>query len=74
VPLMAAALPIVATESAIVLTRSMRQARRWIRQQRRGTERAGLVASSPAKQHHRPLASLPAAAQNNQVDPVLPGM
>ena len=29
----------------IVLTRSMRAARRWIRQQRRGTERAGLVAS-----------------------------
>jgi len=37
-----------------VLTRSMRAARRWIRQQRRGTERAGLVASSsrePLKPH-----------------------
>jgi hypothetical protein len=33
----------------IVLTRSMRRARRWIRQQRRGTERAGLVASSSAQ-------------------------
>jgi hypothetical protein len=33
----------------IVLTRSMRAARRWIRQQRRGTERAGLVASSSAR-------------------------
>jgi len=33
----------------IVLTRSMRAARRWIRQQRRGTERAGLVASSSAQ-------------------------
>jgi hypothetical protein len=33
----------------IVLTRSMRRARRWIRQPRRGTERAGLVASSSAQ-------------------------
>ena len=33
----------------IVLTRSMRAARRWIREQRRGTERAGLVASSSAQ-------------------------
>jgi hypothetical protein len=33
----------------IVLTRSMRASRRWIRQQRRGTERAGLVASSSAQ-------------------------
>ena len=33
----------------IVLTRSMREARRWIRRQRRGTERAGLVASSSAQ-------------------------
>jgi len=33
----------------IVLTRSMRAARRWIRKQRRGTERAGLVASSSAR-------------------------
>jgi hypothetical protein len=33
----------------IVLTRSMRTARRWIRRQRRGTERAGLVASSSAQ-------------------------
>jgi hypothetical protein len=33
----------------IVLTRSMRAARRWIRRQRRGTERAGLVASSSAQ-------------------------
>ena len=33
----------------ILLTRSMRAARRWIRQQRRGTERAGLVASSSAQ-------------------------
>jgi len=33
----------------IVLTRSMRKARRWIRHQRRGTERAGLVASSSAQ-------------------------
>ena len=33
----------------IVLTRSMRAARRWIRPQRRGTERAGLVASSSAQ-------------------------
>lgn len=33
----------------IVLTRSMRSARRWIRRQRRGTERAGLVASSSAQ-------------------------
>jgi hypothetical protein len=33
----------------IVLTRSMRAARRWMRQQRRGTERAGLVASSSAQ-------------------------
>ena len=32
----------------IVITRSMRSARRWIRMQRRGTERAGLVASSSA--------------------------
>ena len=33
----------------IVLTRSMRAARRWIRRRRRGTERAGLVASSSAQ-------------------------
>jgi hypothetical protein len=33
----------------IVLTRSMRKARRWIRHQRRGTERAGLMASSSAQ-------------------------
>jgi hypothetical protein len=33
----------------IVLTRSMKAARRWIRQQRRGTERAGLLASSSAQ-------------------------
>ena len=33
----------------IVLTRSMREARRWIKKQRRGTERAGLVASSSAQ-------------------------
>lgn len=33
----------------VVLTRSMRRARRWIREQRRGTERAGLVASSSAQ-------------------------
>ena len=33
----------------IVITRSMREARRWIRHQRRGTERAGLVASSSAQ-------------------------
>jgi hypothetical protein len=39
----------------IVLTRSMRAARRWIRRQRRGTERAGLVASSSA-QRLKPLA------------------
>ena len=52
---MVAALPIATFEPAfggscaIVLTRSMRAARRWIRQQRRGTERAGLVASSSAQ-------------------------
>ena len=33
----------------VVLTRSMREARRWIKKQRRGTERAGLVASSSAQ-------------------------
>jgi hypothetical protein len=33
----------------IVLTRSMRAARRWTEKQRRGTERAGLVASSSAQ-------------------------
>ena len=33
----------------IVLTRSMRSARTWIRKHRRGTERAGLVASSSAQ-------------------------
>jgi hypothetical protein len=33
----------------ILLTRSMREARRWIRHQRRGTERAGVVASSSAQ-------------------------
>jgi hypothetical protein len=33
----------------IVLTRSMKEARRWIRRQRRGTERAGIVASSSAQ-------------------------
>jgi hypothetical protein len=32
----------------IVLTRSLRDARRWLRRQRRGTERAGVVASSSA--------------------------
>jgi hypothetical protein len=52
---MVAALPIATLEPAfgasctILLTRSMRAARRWIRQQRRGTERAGLVASSSAQ-------------------------
>ena len=34
---------------SVVLTRSMRAARRRIRRQRRGTERAGLVASSSAQ-------------------------
>ena len=38
----------------IVLTRSMRAARRWIRKQRRGTERAGLVASSSARAAQAP--------------------
>ena len=33
----------------IVLTRSMQAARRWINRQRRGTKRAGLVASSSAQ-------------------------
>lgn len=33
----------------IVLTRSLAEARRWIRRHRRGTERAGLVASSSAQ-------------------------
>jgi hypothetical protein len=33
----------------IVITRSMKAARRWIRQQCRGTERAGLLASSSAQ-------------------------
>lgn len=33
----------------IAVTRSMRTARRWVRRQRRGTERAGLVASSSAQ-------------------------
>lgn len=33
----------------IVVTRSMKDARRWIRRQRRGTERAGIVASSSAQ-------------------------
>jgi hypothetical protein len=33
----------------IVLTRSMRMARRWVKQQCRGTQRAGLVASSSAQ-------------------------
>ena len=48
---MVAALPIAPLEPAFgascatLLTRSMRAARRWIRRQRRGTERAGLVAS-----------------------------
>jgi len=52
---MFAALPIATFEPAfgascaIVLTRSLRAARRWIRRQRRGTERAGLVASSSAQ-------------------------
>ncbi len=52
---MVAALPIATFDPAfgascaIVLTRSMRAARRWIRRQRRGTERAGLVASSSAQ-------------------------
>jgi len=41
--------PAFGASCAIVLTRSMRAARRWIRQQRRGTERAGLVASSSAQ-------------------------
>ena len=48
----------------IVLTRSMRAARRWIRPQRRGTERAGLVASSSAqrlKPHAIDLFSVDAA-------------
>ena len=48
----------------IVLTRSMRAARRWIRQQRRGTERAGLGASSSAqrlKPHAIDLFSVDAA-------------
>jgi len=38
----------------IVLTRSMRAARRWIRRQRRGTEWAGLVASSSARAAQAP--------------------
>jgi hypothetical protein len=38
----------------ILLTRSMRAARRWIRRQRRGTERAGLVASSSARAAQAP--------------------
>jgi hypothetical protein len=52
---MVAALPIAPLEPAFgascatLLTRSMRAARRWIRRQRRGTERAGLVASSSAQ-------------------------
>jgi hypothetical protein len=41
--------PAFGASCAIVLTRSMRAARRWIRRQRRGTERAGLVASSSAQ-------------------------
>jgi hypothetical protein len=39
---------------AIVLTRSMRAARRWTEKQRRGTERAGLVASSSARAAQAP--------------------
>jgi hypothetical protein len=39
----------VAARYPIVLTRSLKDARRWIRQQRRGSERAGLVASSSAQ-------------------------
>jgi hypothetical protein len=46
---MVTAPPIAALKFAIVLTRSMRAARRWFRRQRRGTERAGLVASSSAQ-------------------------
>ena len=38
----------------IVLTRSMQAARRWIRKQRRGTELAGLVASSSARAAQAP--------------------
>ena len=46
--------PALGASCAIVLTRSMRAARRWIRQQRRGTERAGLVASSSARAAQAP--------------------
>jgi hypothetical protein len=57
---MVAALPIGTFEPAfgascaIVLTRSMRAARRWTEKQRRGTERAGLVASSSARAAQAP--------------------
>ena len=57
---MVAALPIAPLEPAfgascaIVLTRSMRAARRWTEKQRRGTERAGLVASSSARAAQAP--------------------
>ena len=57
---MVAALPIATFEPAfgascaIVLTRSMRAARRWTEKQRRGTERAGLVASSSARAAQAP--------------------
>ena len=59
-PPMVAALPIAPLEPAFgascatLLTRSMRAARRWIRRQRRGTERAGLVASSSARAAQAP--------------------
>ncbi len=57
---MVAALPIALLEPAFgascatVLTRSMRAARRWTEKQRRGTERAGLVASSSARAAQAP--------------------
>ena len=60
-PPMVAALPIATFEPAfgascaIVLTRSMRAARRWTEKQRRGTARAGLVAS-PSAQRLKPHA------------------
>ncbi|MBU6223012.1 MAG: DUF2075 domain-containing protein, partial [Planctomycetes bacterium] len=41
--------PAIGASCAIVLTRTMRAARRWTEKQRRGTERAGLVASSSAQ-------------------------
>ncbi len=39
----------VSARYPIVLTRSLSDARRWVRRHRRGTERAGLVASSSAQ-------------------------